>query len=150
MISVIRIGLDREAEIIRLWEDAVRGSHDFLTEQDIVTLRPQVRHQWLPLVTLWGVPASAGSLAGFMGCSDTAIEMLFVAPGWQGYGIGKKLVLQALASGHHQVDVNEQNPAALAFYQKMGFVVAGRSPTDSQGQPFPILHMKWNGCGEQA
>lgn len=147
MASVICIGLDRDAEIMRVWEDAVRGSHDFLSEQDIATLRLQVHRQWLPVVTLWGVMVSDGGLAGFMGCSDAAIEMLFVAPDWQGHGVGKALVLQALTSQRQQVDVNEQNPAALAFYQAMGFVVESRSPTDSQGNPFPVLHMRWAGQG---
>ena len=43
--------------------------------------------------------------------------------------------------GPLQVDVNEQNPRAVGFYLSNGFVVAGRSSTDSQGQPFPLLHM---------
>lgn len=145
MASVVGIELNRSEQVMRVWENAVRGSHDFLTEQGIVTLRNQVRDQWLPAVTLWGVLSSNDQLAGFMGCSDTAIEMLFVAPEWQGHGIGRTLIDHALASGHQTVDVNEQNPSALAFYQQMGFIVERRSSHDSQGQPFPILHMRWSG-----
>jgi putative acetyltransferase len=40
-----------------------------------------------------------------------------------------------------EVDVNEQNPAAVGFYQHFGFKVVGRSPLDGTGKPFPILHM---------
>jgi putative acetyltransferase len=40
------------------------------------------------------------------------------------------------------VDVNEQNEAALGFYEALGFSVVGRSPTDAEGRPFPTLHMK--------
>ncbi|WP_353736292.1 hypothetical protein [Shewanella sp.] len=43
--------------------------------------------------------------------------------------------------GATKVDVNEQNPQALGFYEHVGFKLVGRSPTDSQGKPFPLLHM---------
>ena len=40
------------------------------------------------------------------------------------------------------VDVNEQNPQALGFYEHVGFEVFKKSEFDEQGNPFPILHMK--------
>lgn len=40
------------------------------------------------------------------------------------------------------VDVNEQNPAARMFYERMGFKVFKRDETDSEGNLFPILEMK--------
>jgi putative acetyltransferase len=40
------------------------------------------------------------------------------------------------------VDVNEQNPAAVGFYEALGFVVVSRSPVDGDGRPFPLLHMR--------
>lgn len=49
---------------------------------------------------------------------------------------------QTLAAGALAVDVNEQNEAALRFYVALGFAVVGRSPTDSGGRPFPLLHMR--------
>jgi len=39
------------------------------------------------------------------------------------------------------VDVNEQNDQAVGFYRKMGFTETGRSPTDDDGRPYPLLHM---------
>ena len=85
---------------------------------------------------------------GFMGCNWPQIEMLFVEPEYFGLGIGKMLLeharQRALAeSATLTLDVNEQNPAALAFYEHMGFVVTGRSPVDGQGRPYPLLHMEW-------
>ena len=46
---------------------------------------------------------------------------------------------------HFAVDklaVNEQNPQARGFYEHMGFQVCGRSETDEQGAPYPILYMR--------
>lgn len=40
------------------------------------------------------------------------------------------------------VDVNEQNPSAVRFYERMGFRTFRRDSTDDQGNPFPILRMK--------
>ena len=40
------------------------------------------------------------------------------------------------------VDVNEQNPSAVRFYERMGFRTFSRDSTDDQGNPFPILRMK--------
>ncbi|MGY0625916.1 MAG: GNAT family N-acetyltransferase, partial [Paraglaciecola chathamensis] len=40
-----------------------------------------------------------------------------------------------------KVDVNEQNPKALGFYQRIGFKVVGRSELDGQGKPYPLLHL---------
>jgi putative acetyltransferase len=39
------------------------------------------------------------------------------------------------------VDVNEQNPEAVAFYLALGFHVVGRSATDAEGRPFPLLRL---------
>lgn len=41
------------------------------------------------------------------------------------------------------MDVNEQNPQAIGFYQYMGFIVVKRSETDMEGKPYPILTMKY-------
>lgn len=49
---------------------------------------------------------------------------------------------QRLSTGALAVDVNEQNEAGLRFYEALGFTVVGRSPTDTGGRPFPLLHMK--------
>jgi putative acetyltransferase len=40
------------------------------------------------------------------------------------------------------VDVNEQNPEAVRFYEACGFAVVGRSEVDGSGRPFPLLHMQ--------
>ena len=93
-------------------------------------------------------PADCPRPAGFMGFNWPQIEMLFVEPEFFGHGIGKTLLAltqkRAIAEDATlTLDVNEQNPAALAFYERMGFAVTGRSPVDGQGRPYPLLHMAW-------
>ena len=86
----------------------------------------------------------SGRWVTFMGMAGKGLEMLFVHPAAQGMGLGRHPVLKAVGErGVRFVDVNEQNPAAPGFYERMGFTVAGRSETDGQGNPFPLLHMQW-------
>lgn len=91
-------------------------------------------------------PAQGRLLAGFLGSVGPRVEMLFVEPGLRGRGIGTAL-LDDFRARHAEVwlDVNEQNPAARAFYARRGFTVTGRSPLDGAGQPCPLLHLHWAG-----
>jgi putative acetyltransferase len=131
--------------LLALWERSVRATHEFLTEDDIVGLRPHVARALRDdALELW-VLAGAGDVpVGFMGLAGDDIAALFLEPAHRGRGGGRRLVAhaQALRGGELTVDVNEQNPAARGFYEALGFVVAGRSPLDPDGRPFPMLHMR--------
>ncbi|MFR6635260.1 MAG: GNAT family N-acetyltransferase [Alistipes onderdonkii] len=60
-----------------------------------------------------------------------------------GKGFGRQLVNHITRHcGVRRVDVNEQNPQAAGFYERMGFRTAGRDATDPSGRPYPILHME--------
>lgn len=124
-----------------LWEESVRATHHFLKENDIENLKPYVKEGLKNIRHLY-VAGRIDSPVGFIGIQDNKIEMLFISPRHHRQGIGKTLV--DIAINNHQaifVDVNEQNPQALAFYEKMGFTAFNRTETDSQGDPFPIIEM---------
>lgn len=134
---------DYEA-LTELWEASVRATHDFLPESDIHFFKPLVRDQFLASVDLYALQDGSGRFHGFLGVLDGKIEMLFVDPASRGKGCGKWLLQIALTELQaYDLDVNEQNPQAVGFYQKMGFEVVGRSPLDGMGKPYPILHMKY-------
>lgn len=95
------------------------------------------------MVQLRGVNEESGKLIGFSGVADQRLEMLFIHPDYFGQGIGKKLLENSITEfAVTQVDVNEDNPQALGFYEKQGFKVVGRSEKDPSGKPYPILHME--------
>ena len=130
--------------LVSLWEVSVRSTHDFLSESDIVQLKPVVRMALESVPQLWGMADCAGKWMAFMGIDGAMLEMLFVHPAAQGLGLGRRLTGMAVyEQGVRFVDVNEQNQEASGFYQRIGFSFAGRSETDGQGNPFPILHLKW-------
>ena len=131
------------AEMLDVWENSVRATHDFITEDDVAFFKPIIIKQAFPAVTLKCVKDDSGSILGFIGVYDANVEMLFILNQARGKGIGKLLLNYAINQlGADSVDVNEQNPDAVGFYKHMGFRVVSRSPLDGMGKPFPILHMK--------
>ncbi len=138
---------DRLTEI---WEAAARATHRFLSEADIAALRREVREIYLPgAAELYLARAGNGPPLGFLGltppegAAPAKLEMLFIDPTIHGRGLGRAFV--RFAAGRYlplDLDVNEQNPGAAAFYRKCGFTLTGRSPLDGQGRPFPLLHMR--------
>ena len=125
-----------------LWESSVRATHHFLREADISKLKPYVTEGLAGIRHLY-VAVDADTPTAFIGIQDGKIEMLFVSPRHLRKGIGKRLVDMAVRN-HDAifVDVNEQNPDARAFYEKLGFVESGRTETDGQGNPFPIIALR--------
>lgn len=129
-------------ELTELWLRSVRATHTFLSEENIQELLPLVRTAALPGLEVW-VLERDGQAIGFSGLDGPKLEALFLDPAHHGLGGGRLLVEHARRlKGPLTVDVNEQNPEAVRFYEAMGFRVVGRSPIDSGGRPFPLLHMR--------
>lgn len=123
-----------------IWERSVRATHDFLREEDFEAIRAALIPDYFPNVELYAV-ADNGAYTGFIGLGGDAIEMLFVDADRRGRGYGSALVDFALRHGATKVDVNEQNPSALHFYEAKGFTAVSRDETDDAGRPYPILHL---------
>lgn len=131
-------------EIIEVWESSVRATHHFLSEEDIQYFKPLILNQYLDAVALYCTKDANGSITGFAGIADLKIEMLFVHASERGKSYGKILLRHAMSEFNAlKVDVNEQNAQAAGFYEHMGFEVISRSPLDSLGKPFPLLHMQY-------
>ena len=129
------------AALLDIWEASVRASHAFLTEADIARLKPLVRQAMGAVGTL--AVARTDKPVGFMGIEGRKLEMLFLHPAYFRRGIGTLLVRQAIERhGVVAVDCNAQNPAAVIFYTRMGFVVAGYAASDGMGNAFPLLHLR--------
>lgn len=143
-IEILNIINDKDMEeILDAWESLVRATHDFLSEKDIISIKFQVKEGVKYVNNLLCVRDENDIIKAFMGIHDFKIEMLFVSNESRGSGIGKRLVEHAIeVLNVNYVDVNEQNPQALGFYEHMGFKVFKKSEFDEQGNPFPILHMK--------
>jgi putative acetyltransferase len=133
---------DRDT-LLDIWLRSVRATHAFLTEQDIQSLLPKVRDAALVNLELWVLCSESNYPIGFLGLSGSKVEALFLIPECLRLGGGRMLLDHARRlKGSLTVDVNEQNPEAVRFYEACGFTVIGRSDVDSNGQPFPLLHLR--------
>jgi putative acetyltransferase len=126
------------ADLLRIWRQAVDSSHDFLAPEDRAAIDPLVA-DYVATAPLQ-VACIDGVAVGFMGVNGQKIDSLFIDPRVQGQGVGRMLTERVPLPA--EVDVNEQNAKAVAFYRQLGFAVTGRSPLDDQGRPYPLLHLR--------
>lgn len=76
----------------------------------------------------------------FLGASE---GMLFLASEERGKGIGRQLLELGIRKyGVRELTVNEQNPNAVEFYTRMGFVPYKRTETDEEGGPSLFRYMR--------
>ena len=129
--------------LLDIWLRSVRATHTFLSEDDIQALMQLVKNGALADLELWVLTEKNEEAIGFIGLSGSRVEALFIAPEWSRRGGGRLLLEHARRlKGSLTVDVNEQNPEAVKFYEACDFEVIGRSELDSGGRPFPLLHMR--------
>ncbi|MDE6089903.1 MAG: GNAT family N-acetyltransferase [Duncaniella sp.] len=140
MNKIVKCQKSDYAILAGIWERSVRATHDFLTENDIESIRQALIPDYFPNVDIYGLSVG-GSIVGFIGLSGNKIEMLFIDADKMGLGYGSALMAFAMNRGATSVDVNEQNPTALEFYKSKGFKIIRRDETDEAGRPFPILHL---------
>jgi putative acetyltransferase len=127
--------------IMEIWESAVKATHDFLTEQDFNYFKEAIPRDYLPNMEVYLI-SEKESAAGFASVVEGNLEMLFIHDAMRGKGYGKKLYeFMKETTGLNKVDVNEQNPQAIGFYEKMGFRRVGRSEKDGSGKDYPLIHM---------
>ena len=142
MAVIVPTSADRHSQLLKLWEQSVRASHHFLNDEQILKIRQHIiQHGYFDQVQLFHVEHQQ-QILGFMGLAGSKLEMLFIFPLAFRQGIGSQLLQHALTLDGTEVDVNEQNPDAITFYLKYGFKIISRSETDSEGNPYPILHLK--------
>ena len=130
-------------QLLEVWERSVRATHLFLSAGEIAEIKTYVRQalREVPhLIVAWEAEAIP---VGFMRVDGQKLEMLFLGPEERGKGLGRELVQYGVERFDiREVTVNEQNPQARGFYERMGFCVCQRSELDEQGRPYPILKMR--------
>mgnify|MGYP002466671441 FL=1 len=132
--------------LAELWRRSVEATHDFLLPGDLERIYAEVADVYLPGVNEVWLAEEEGCPVGFLGCDGAHVGMLFVEPEYFGRGVGKALLRHARdLHGALSLEVNEQNARALAFYQRQGFAVTGRSALDNAGRPYPLLYLAWRG-----
>ena len=155
MCSIRPSRRDDHETLLALWRRSVEATHIFLSRQDIDFYYPLVRRflaSGIEILVLCDETTETG-IMGFMVLdvpegtqgAEAKIEALFIDPPHIRKGLGSRLVAFAKKGRVAlTLDVNEANPNAKAFYNRMGFRKTGRSPVDGAGKPFPLVHMAWS------
>lgn len=127
--------------LLQIWERSVRAAHLFLSDAEVNRIKEYVPRAFEGVEHL--IVAEAEKPVAFMGTQNGRLEMLFVAPEERGRGIGRQLLQYGVENyGVFEVTVNEQNPQAVGFYERMGFETYKRTDTDEEGAPYPLLYVK--------
>lgn len=127
--------------IMEIWESAVKATHDFLAEEDFNYFKEVIPRDYLPNLEVYLITGNEKA-EGFASVAEGNLEMLFIHNDTRGKGYGRMLYeFMKEQTGLTRVDVNEQNPQAIGFYEKMGFRQTGRSEKDGSGKDYPIIHM---------
>lgn len=129
--------------VLQIWERSVRATHHFLTQTDIDTIKKELQ-VFLPEVELvLAVMTETDTIVGFGSVGDKCLTMLFLDKSAIGKGIGSRFFDYLLTRyPFTRLEVNKDNPQALAFYLRKGFRVVAEKLTDDEGRPFPILVME--------
>ena len=130
--------------LLNIWERSVRATHLFLSGPEVERIKTYVPQAVESVEHLVVVENDSGELVAFMGITDDRLEMLFISPEARGKGMGKQLLCYGIQNyGIREVTVNEQNPQAVGFYEHIGFEAYKRTDFDEEGNPYPLLYMKW-------
>jgi putative acetyltransferase len=129
---------------LEIWRSAVDSTHRFLSPEHRAEIDVLVREQFLPNAELWLAVDDEGSQMGWLVMDGDMIDALFVDPAAHGLGYGSRLLDQAALlspSRTLRVEASEQATNALPFYLARGFRITGRTPTDHDGRPYPLVQL---------
>ena len=130
-------------QLLEVWEDSVRATHRFLTNEEIENIKKYVPQALKNISHLIIATDEVENPIAFMGIEENKLEMLFIKNSERGKGLGKQLLEYGIENYDiSELAVNEQNPQAKGFYEHMGFQVYQRNELDDQGNPYPVLYMR--------
>ena len=130
-------------QLVKVWKDSVKETHLFLSDVEINNIQRYIPQALTDISHLVIADNENGVPVAFMGIDEQKLEMLFITPKERGRGLGKILIEYGIKEySINELGVNEQNPQAKGFYERMRFQVYKRTETDEQGMPYPILYMK--------
>jgi len=142
-LVTLRASVGDDDQIVKIWREASRIAHPFLTEDDLAAQERLTRREHLPRAHVV-VAERKGIIVGVIATLGNYIGALFVDPQAQGCGIGRRLIEHAQTHRDAlELSVYEANHSARGFYERLGFAEAGRSDHDAEGRPLPVLRFVW-------
>lgn len=125
---------DDEEQVLEVWFAAASLAHPFLTPEFMAEERETIRSVYMPITQTW-VYEQAGRVVGFISLLENEVGAIFVAPTFQGRGVGRTLMDWARAQ--HPVlelEVFAANHLGRAFYDRYGFTYLSQHVHEPTGQ----------------
>ncbi|MEF7612577.1 GNAT family N-acetyltransferase [Aquincola sp. MAHUQ-54] len=132
--GITQTTIDDYPALLRVWEACIRPRHPRISQAESAMYRELITSAFLPSNVVRAYRSPAGQVLGFVAVEGRRIGMLFVAPAYQGQGVGAQLCRHAQdVLGATGADVHEDNEAALAFFRRMGLEEAGTADIGRDG-----------------
>ena len=132
-------------DLVRVWREAREARLRFLTDlhgadEDRAYLSGTV----LPANEVW-VASVGPAVAGFIAFGRGWVNHLYVAPAFQGHGVGTKLLSIAMRSNPTlQLWAFAVNRPAIEFYERRGFRVVERTDGAGNEAKRADVRMRWD------
>jgi len=143
-VKVRPAGLEDAAGIAGVYLSAFHATYDFPLAHTDEQVRAWIRDILLTSGECW-VATVGGDVVGMLVVRPGDLDQLYVAPGFQGRGVGSRLV--ELAKGESPDGLGlytfQVNARARRFYERRGFVADrfGDGSGNEEGQP--DVHYTW-------
>ncbi|ETA49910.1 GNAT family N-acetyltransferase [Ponticoccus alexandrii] len=132
------------ANLSAIWLDASLMAHPFIGKPRLMEQQKLIEGEYLPNSETW-VACHGDRSVGFISLLGDFVGGIFIAPDWQGRGIGRRLIDHALRQkGALSLEVYTRNEQAMRFYSALGFREVSRRAVDDLGYPYENarLHLK--------
>lgn len=140
---------DRDA-LLAVWRESAMVAYPFWTPAMFEQERRDITEKYLPVAETH-VFEYSDAVVGFISLLGNEVGGIFVAPQYQGQGIGRALMDWARQSRDHlELDVFEANEIGRAFYAAYGFGVVGVRVEEATGERVLRLRFPSNTRSERA
>lgn len=107
--------------VLDVWLESSVQAHDFMGRGFWESKLEDMRNLYIPASETY-VYESAGTIKGFFSLHEDMLAAIFVAPGYQGEGIGKQMIEKAKTLRTRiTLEVYKENQNSVAFYRRCGF-----------------------------
>jgi ribosomal protein S18 acetylase RimI-like enzyme len=143
-VEIRRAGPEDAASVAGVYLSAFHATYDFPLAHTDEQVRAWIRDILLPSGECW-VATVGGRVVGMLVVRPGDLDQLYVAPGFQGRGVGSRLVELAKRESPDGLGLYtfQVNARARAFYERRGFVADrfGDGSGNEEGQP--DVHYDW-------
>lgn len=111
------------SDVLDIWLSASLRAHHFIDADFWISQVEDMRSIYLPASETWVFQENA-AVTGFYSLYKNSLAALFVAPEYQGRGVGKELIGHAKTQRESlTLTVYRENESACRFYLSQGFTL---------------------------